>query len=162
MKCSVLEASVSPPSQKFESSTRNVGPCEAMAETVGSPRDCGMCKDDVSVHFFSSFGSITSLIGLWVVGSIPCFISFFFRLEFQKFLISLSVLPGNCAAIWAHLIKIDPKKFRTQTQWIVTQFHFLSTIDIQINYLLPRTSWRLIIRSSSCCENIPLFKSGLK
>lgn len=30
--------------------------------------------------------------------------SFFFMLEFQKFFTSLSVLPGRCLAIWAHLL----------------------------------------------------------
>ena len=43
--------------------------------------------------------------GLWVIGSIPFCLSFFFKLEFHRFFISLSVLPGNCAAIWDHLWK---------------------------------------------------------
>lgn len=42
-------------------------------------------------------------IKLWVFGSNPCEMSFFFMHEFQKFFTSLSVLPGRCFAIWAHL-----------------------------------------------------------
>ena len=61
--------------------------------------DCG-CKAS-SIHLVSS--SLVSFNGLWVLGSIPWCLSFFFRHEFQRFLISLSVLPGNCAAIWDHL-----------------------------------------------------------
>ena len=41
---------------------------------------------------------------LWVLGSRPCAMSFFLMHEFQKFLISLSVLPGSCDAIWDHLM----------------------------------------------------------
>lgn len=41
----------------------------------------------------------TSDKGLWVFGSMPLCLSFFLRHEFHKFFISLSVLPGNCAAI---------------------------------------------------------------
>ena len=52
-----------------------------------------------------SFSFSTSESGLWVFGSMPLCLSFFFRQEFHRFLISLSVLPGNCAAIWDHLIK---------------------------------------------------------
>lgn len=37
--------------------------------------------------------------GLWVTGSMPLCLSFFFKQEFHRFFISLSVLPGNCAAI---------------------------------------------------------------
>lgn len=37
--------------------------------------------------------------GLWVMGSMPLCLSFFLRDEFHRFLISLSVLPGSCAAI---------------------------------------------------------------
>lgn len=37
--------------------------------------------------------------GLWVFGSMPLCLSFFLRQEFHKFFISLSVLPGSCAAI---------------------------------------------------------------
>ena len=40
---------------------------------------------------------------LWVLGSRPCAMSFFLIHEFQKFLTSLSVRPGRCLAIWAHL-----------------------------------------------------------
>lgn len=54
------------------------------------------------VGAMSSFPSV-SAIGLWVLGSMPLCLSFFLMLEFQKFFISLSVLPGNCAAIWDHL-----------------------------------------------------------
>lgn len=32
----------------------------------------------------------------------------------------------------------------------------------QTGYLLPRTEWSSTIKLSSCCENVPLFKSGLK
>lgn len=32
-----------------------------------------------------------------------CDMSFFLIVEFQKFFTSLSVLPGRCLAIWAHL-----------------------------------------------------------
>lgn len=43
--------------------------------------------------------SLSSEMGLWVTGSTPLCLSFFFRQEFHRFLMSLSVLPGNCAAI---------------------------------------------------------------
>nr|GMD43863.1 hypothetical protein Iba_chr10cCG9390 [Ipomoea batatas] len=46
---------------------------------------------------FSSFS--TSDSGLCVFGSIPFCLSFFLIDEFQRFLISLSVLPGSLAAI---------------------------------------------------------------
>lgn len=36
---------------------------------------------------------LLSASGLWVFGSIPWDLSFFFNVEFQKFLISLSVRP---------------------------------------------------------------------
>lgn len=42
-------------------------------------------------------------VGACVEGSSPTLTSFFFRCVFQKFLTSLSVLPGNCAAIEDHL-----------------------------------------------------------
>lgn len=51
----------------------------------------------------SSFSA--SEIGLWVFGSIPLSLSFFLIEEFHRFLISLSVLPGNWAAICDHLVK---------------------------------------------------------
>lgn len=41
--------------------------------------------------------------GSWVTGSIPILRSFFLMWVFQWFLISLSVLPGNLAAILDHL-----------------------------------------------------------
>lgn len=41
--------------------------------------------------------------GWCVTGSIPIFRSFFFMCVFQWFFISLSVLPGNLAAIFDHL-----------------------------------------------------------
>jgi len=41
----------------------------------------------------------TSDKGLWVLGSMPLCLSFFLRQEFHRFFISLSVLPGSCAAI---------------------------------------------------------------
>jgi hypothetical protein len=40
---------------------------------------------------------------LWVLGSRPCAMSFFLMHEFQKFFTSLSVRPGRCFAICAHL-----------------------------------------------------------
>ena len=43
---------------------------------------------------FMSLSFSTSESGLCVVGSIPLCLSFFFRHEFHRFLISLSVLPG--------------------------------------------------------------------
>ena len=43
--------------------------------------------------------SITSESGLWVLGSVPFCMSFFLMEEFHRFFISLSVLPGNRAAI---------------------------------------------------------------
>lgn len=55
----------------------------------------------------------TSNSGLWVTGSIPLCLSFFLRHEFHRFFISLSVLPGNCAAIWDHL-KIRPSKINPE------------------------------------------------
>lgn len=48
--------------------------------------------------------SLTSESGLWVLGSIPFCMSFFLMEEFHRFFISLSVLPGNCAAIRDHLL----------------------------------------------------------
>jgi hypothetical protein len=53
--------------------------------------------------------STTSARGLRVLGSMPFCRSYFLRLEFQRFLISLSVLPGSLVAIWDHLF-IDVKK----------------------------------------------------
>lgn len=67
----------------------------------------------VAVRSFSSFNPVsfsvspgtlsspfsTSDSGLWVLGSMPLCFSFFLMHEFHRFLISLSVLPGNCAAI---------------------------------------------------------------
>jgi hypothetical protein len=44
-----------------------------------------------------------SASGLWVAGSMPRSLSFFLMYEFQKFLTSLSVRPGSCAAICDHL-----------------------------------------------------------
>lgn len=41
----------------------------------------------------------TSDNSLWVFGSMPLCLSFFLMHEFHRFLISLSVLPGNCVAI---------------------------------------------------------------
>lgn len=38
------------------------------------------------------------------------FFSLFFIVEFQKFLISLSVRPGNRAAIWDHLYEIEEEE----------------------------------------------------
>lgn len=50
-----------------------------------------------------------SVRGRWVMGSKPIWISFFLRWVFQKFLISLSVLPGRCFDIADHLkFKIIP------------------------------------------------------
>lgn len=54
--------------------------------------------------FFPSF--LTSENGLWVLGSITFCKSFFVMDEFHRFFISLSVLPGNCAAIRDHLIEV--------------------------------------------------------
>ena len=51
--------------------------------------------------FFSFSGCFW--MGSWVTGSIPILISFFFMCVFQWFFISLSVLPGNLAAIFDHL-----------------------------------------------------------
>lgn len=50
-------------------------------------------------------------IGLWVSGSMPFWSSFFLTRVFQKFLISLSVLPGRWAAICDHLqsLRYDDK-----------------------------------------------------
>lgn len=53
----------------------------------------------VLLDFAFSSSISTSDNGLWVFGSIPLCLSFFLRQEFHKFFISLSVLPGNCAAI---------------------------------------------------------------
>jgi hypothetical protein len=44
-----------------------------------------------------------SVLGRWVIGSIPIWMSFFLRWVFQKFLISLSVRPGRFFAIADHL-----------------------------------------------------------
>lgn len=43
------------------------------------------------------------LTSLCVLGSMPMLRNFFLMQEFQKFLISLSVRPGNWVAIWDHL-----------------------------------------------------------
>lgn len=59
----------------------------------------------VLLDFAFSSSISTSDNGLWVFGSIPLCLSFFLRQEFHKFFISLSVLPGNCAAICDHLPK---------------------------------------------------------
>lgn len=58
----------------------------------------------------SELGSLScpfsaSTSGLWVLGSMPFCLSFFLMQEFHKFFISLSVLPGNWAAICDHLMK---------------------------------------------------------
>lgn len=59
-----------------------------------------------SSEVFSSGGAFSAAVperGLWVVGSMPFCLSFFLMLEFHRFLISLSVLPGRRAAICDHL-----------------------------------------------------------
>lgn len=58
----------------------------------------------------------TSLGGLWVFGSIPLYLSFVLRHEFQKFLISLYVLPGNCDAILENQQSHNMREFGT-TSW---------------------------------------------
>lgn len=58
------------------------------------PETLSLESELVSVVTFSMSDS-----GLWVRGSMPLCLSFFFRHEFHRFFISLSVLPGNCAAI---------------------------------------------------------------
>lgn len=83
---------------------------------------CGFCSESpglessvmvVAVNGFSSLDldslsvllrglsspSSTSERSLWVFGSMPLCLSFFLMHEFHRFFISLSVLPGNCAAI---------------------------------------------------------------
>jgi hypothetical protein len=45
-------------------------------------------------------------IGLWVIGWTPILKSFFLMWVFQRFFISLSVRPGNWAAIFDHLQRI--------------------------------------------------------
>ena len=45
------------------------------------------------------------------------FFTLFFIVEFQKFLISLSVRPGNRAAIWDHLRNWKNKKVRRVVKW---------------------------------------------
>jgi hypothetical protein len=57
-----------------------------------------------SLSAAAASATLSSLSGLWVAGSMPCCRSFFLMHEFQKFLISLSVLPGSCDAIWDHLM----------------------------------------------------------
>jgi len=47
------------------------------------------------VVVLSSVHSLSAMMGLWVLGSMPLCRSLFLMLEFQKFFISLSVLPGN-------------------------------------------------------------------
>jgi hypothetical protein len=48
--------------------------------------------------------------------------------EFHKFFISLSVLPGNCAAIWDHLIK----------QVAISSQYMIETLKFDINKVLLR------------------------
>lgn len=45
-----------------------------------------------------------------VFGEVDEFLSLFFIVEFQKFFISLSVLPGKRAAIWDHLIEKNQRE----------------------------------------------------
>jgi len=65
---------------------------------------------------------------LWVLGSMPLCLSFFLMQEFHKFFISLSVLPGNCAAIWDHLIK----------QVAISSQYMIETLKFDINKVLLR------------------------
>lgn len=104
---------------------------------------------------------LSSEMGVCVTGSMPLCLSFFFRQEFHRFLISLSVLPGNCAAIWDHLR--SPTMLEL-TKHYKTEFQFLSIRHplALASYLFPRTAWSSIIRFSSSWEKVPLFKSGLK
>lgn len=129
----------------------------------------------LSLSLWSS-SSATSERGLWVVGSIPLCLSFFLREEFQKFFISLSVLPGNWAAIWDHLdyIGTHNELYMHKLDLVCPQIRILRKPPPQKKeekgnlpwndnmYLLPRTAWSSMMWFSSCWENAPLFKSGLK
>ena len=62
-----------------------------------------------------------SLVFGEVVDEDDKFLSRFFTVEFQKFFISLSVLPGKRAAIWDHLRWKWTQKFRLSTH-LANQF----------------------------------------
>jgi len=68
-------------------------------ETVGFGVEMEVLLLLVGAAAALSFSLSVSAMGLWVLGSMPLCLSFFLRQEFHRFLISLSVLPGNCAAI---------------------------------------------------------------
>jgi hypothetical protein len=68
---------------------------------MSSPPFCGCCCGSSSCSGGGGAGGSCS--GKWVTGSIPIRRSFLRMCVFQWFLISLSVLPGSCAAILDHL-----------------------------------------------------------
>lgn len=65
-------------------------------------------------------GSDESLLFGEGVGALGLFFNIFFNVEFQKFFISLSVLPGRRAAIWDHLNCLKQMKVikKLQTMYI--------------------------------------------
>lgn len=95
-----------------------------------------------------------SVLGRWVIGSMPILISFFLRWVFQKFLISLSVRPGRCFAIADHLVCSQISQNTCFGDYEMSaRFRY---------YLLPRMecSWRIVCSSSR--EKFPLLMSGFR
>ena len=65
---------------------------------------CALCLMRAKATDFSgSVGLASVVIGARVEGSSPIFKRRFFRLVVQKFLISLSVLPGSCEDMEDHM-----------------------------------------------------------
>ncbi|KAG8076308.1 hypothetical protein GUJ93_ZPchr0006g46010 [Zizania palustris] len=96
-----------------------------------------------------------SVLGRWVIGSMPILMSFFLTCVSQKLLISLSVRLGICFAIADHLV----------------QFRLFKTLALRImkcqarkcrSYLMPRTEWSWRMVCSSSCENFPLLMSSFR
>ena len=80
---------------------------------------------------------------LWVCGSKPWEMSFFLIHEFQKFLTSLSVLPGRCFAIWAHLqhkIKhMHALKFSTSSNVVCMEYSLYCSWHVRTCHRLNQT-----------------------
>lgn len=78
-----------------------VGICSSAS--LNTARQVAVDLDAAAAVVFVGVAEESAASGLWVAGSMPRSLSFFLMYEFQKFLTSLSVRPGSCAAICDHL-----------------------------------------------------------
>lgn len=114
---------------------------------------------DSEVHSVLLVGSallcLTSAKGLWVFGSMPFCQSFFLTLEFQIFLISLSVLLGHLVVTWDHLFidvstvpnakyvygpRLRPYTTESQVLWDPGGLHLLHRLEGKYRLQLPASS----------------------